>query len=127
MYCLKLYRAAGLAKIVMAGDVLEDEMLAIGRDLERTLLTEPGTVAGLLIDLQQAKPPTANVSTILRELEERTFETTTVRIAELVESELIAGQLGRVAESTSGGERLKHFWQLEPALAWLAEPDGDAS
>ena len=52
MYCLKLYRSASLAKVVLAGDVLEDEMLAFGRDLERTLLSEPDTFGGLLIDLR---------------------------------------------------------------------------
>ncbi|MFH2007202.1 MAG: STAS/SEC14 domain-containing protein [bacterium] len=122
MYCLKVFRKDGLVKLAVHGDVSEEEMQALGRDLERELLTPDRSNRRVLADLRRTKPLTSDVAAVLRVIEEHSIDTGGARIAEVVQSQLVAAQLEQVTGSAGLGEHIRHFCELEPALAWLAEP-----
>jgi len=125
MYCLKLYRADSLVWLAVHGDVTEEEMQALGRDLERELLAPDRPYHRVLADFRRTKPLTPDVAAVLRAIEEHSASTTAARIAEVVGSQLVAAQLDQVTEVAGLGEHIRHFSELEAARAWLAGPPPD--
>jgi len=119
MYSMRIYHSDGLAKIALAGQVPQEQLQVFGRDLEQTVLAGDRPIRGVLVDQTGAEPldpePTALLTAMLLQLLQRS----SIKIALLVGSELVAHQLDRVAESLETDGRLRHFGETGPALAWL--------
>jgi hypothetical protein len=122
MYSLRHFHADGLLKITLVGVIPDEQLRALGRDLEQALLTGDPEVRSVLVDLTRVDRLDSAVTGQLTELEARLLAVTPASIAQLVGSELVAHQLDRVVETHHTDGRLRHFWDAGPALSWLARP-----
>ena len=120
MYSLRIISRQALAKIVVSGAVSVDEMAGLGRDLERILLDPTRTIRRVLADLRPADPPTAEVSALLRSIEDWSLQH--ARFAEVVLNEIVAHQLNQMSRAANHQQSVRYFWDLESAWAWLQEP-----
>lgn len=120
MYSLRLYHDDGLVRITLAGQLPEEQIQVLGRDLEQTVLAGERPMHSVLVDQTRAEPLDRALTALLTSLQMQLLGVSEVNIAQLVGSELVAHQLDRVAESLDTADRLRHFWEAESALAWLS-------
>jgi hypothetical protein len=120
MYSLRLYHDDGLVKITLVAAIPEEQLQALSRDLERTVLAGDRPIRSVLVDQTRAELLGSELPGLLTSLLVQLLQGTEVNIAQLVASELVAHQLDRVAESLQTDDRLRHFWDSGSALAWLS-------
>lgn len=120
MYSMRLYHDDGLVKITIAGNLPEELLGVLGRDLEQTVLAGDTPVHSVLVDQTRAEPLTSELTGLFTSLQTQLLQVSEVKIAQLVGSELVAHQLDRVAESLETDGRLRYFWEQDSALAWMS-------
>ncbi len=121
MYSVRLYHDDGLVKITIAGNLPEELMQVLGRDMEQTVLAGDRSIHSVLVDQTRAEPLAAALTGQLTTLQAQLLSVSEVKIAQLVGSELVAHQLDGVAESLQTAGRLRYFWDVESAHAWLSD------
>jgi len=120
MYSMRLYHDDGLVKITLAGELQEEQLQVLGRDLEQTVLSGDHPLRSVLVDQTRAEPLDPNLTALVTTLQLQLMSVSDVKIAQVVGSELVAHQLDRMAESSEVAGRLRYFWESGSALAWLS-------
>ncbi len=120
MYSIRTYYDAALVKIILAGTISERQVRDLARDLEQAVHSGDHPITGVLIDHTRADPLHAESLRLLGEIFARLQETNPVPVAQLLQSELQAHQLDRLADSQRTDGRLRHFWDSGSAMAWLS-------
>jgi len=123
MFTVTTFESPPLVKAELVGRLTSDEIQHLSRDLDRRLLFPEGPTPTLLIDVRRYKPAGEHLIELLDLFIARSLDAG-IRIGRVVESEIIAHQLDRVAKEADLQDRIRHFWELDPALAWLREPAG---
>ncbi len=120
MYSLRNYHHDGLLKVTLAGQLPEEQLAVLGRDLEQHVLAGDHPVHSVLVDQTRAEPFEPELTALLTTLQVQLIAESDVSIAQLVGGELVAHQLDRVAETQPTDGRLRYFWEKGSALAWLS-------
>lgn len=109
------------------GMVHMDEMEQFGRDLQQAALGLQGRPIMIQADVRGFKPAAPEVADMIRDLQEFGLRLGVVRIAEVVESDVVALQLNRVARESGSHRIVRRFWDDQAAREWLIDPDPDSS
>ena len=117
MYTLHVFADRALVKCSLRGRIDADELRLFTRELS-DVLAAGGVVTNVFFDLCHFNPATREVDQLLEDLRGRASDDGW-RIAELVDNQLMAAQLNRLAAEQHRDERLQRFWEEGPALVWL--------
>ena len=121
MFEIKVDRINALVEIAVEGRVVVDEMERFLAELKAVLASLQGRAIVIKADLRGISPVAPEVTEMLRRGQDHAIGIGVRRIAEIVESEVVALQLQRVARE-SGGERiLRCFRDEAAALEWLLD------
>lgn len=74
-------------------------------------------------DLRAFKPASSDVADKIRGVQEYGIKSGVTRVAEIVESDVVALQLNRVARESGTDKILRRFWEDESAVEWLIHGD----
>ncbi len=127
MYEISTDTTHNIVKFRLHGMVAMEEMAAFARELDARGLTLRGRPIKVLGDLRAFKPATPEVGEVIRALQKAGLDAGVARVAEIVESDVVALQLNRVARESGTGKILRRFWDEASALEWLISEDPPAS
>ena len=118
MYSVVTFREPNLVMAELVGRLLPDDIRGLARDLDRRLLQTDASLPALLLDMSRFEAQGDAVVVEIERYIERTIEAG-IRVGRVVENQLMAHQMDRVAEEAGLQDQLRHFGQREPALEWL--------
>ena len=121
MYTITTYASPPLITAELVGRISSDELQHLSRDLDRRLLVADQPIPALLLDVRRYEAAGEHLVELLDLFIARSLDAG-IRVGRVVENQLIARQLDRVAEEADLQDRIRHYHELEPALAWLREP-----
>nr|WP_255653620.1 hypothetical protein [Myxococcus sp. XM-1-1-1] len=98
-------------------------MEAFVTELERATDSLAGQDIKILADLRAFRPASPEAANMIRRVQEYGLRSGVVRVAELVESEIVALQLNRVAQNSRTDRILRRFWEESAARLWLIQGD----
>jgi hypothetical protein len=97
------------------------------KELKATMLDFAGREFKVKADLRTYKPASPEVTEIVREVQEFGVRSGMKRVAELVESQIVALQMNRVARESGMDKILRRFWEEAEARRWLLHGDVEES
>lgn len=123
MYSLVTYRDPPLIQAELVGRFDGEELHSLARDLDQRLLQPGASSPALLLDVSRFEATGDAALAVLNRYVERTLGAG-IRVGQVVQSQLVAHQLDRVAAEGGLGALLRHFGERAPALVWLREGAG---
>lgn len=127
MFEIKVDDTHAIVDFVLEGIVRVDEMQRFARDLEQATLGLKGREIKIKADLRGFRPAAPEVADMIRNVQEFGIRTGVKRVAEIVESDVVALQLNRVARGSGTDKILRRFWDEDSAREWLLHGDADPS
>lgn len=121
MYEITADRTYNIVRFRLFGMVRVEEMEQFARDLQEAGVTLQGKPIKVLGDVRGFKPAAPEVADMIRGLQEFGLRLGVTRIAEIVESDVVALQLNRVSRESGSDGILRRFWDEETAFEWLIE------
>ncbi|MCP3102696.1 hypothetical protein LZ198_27855 [Myxococcus sp. K15C18031901] len=128
MFRIEVDREQSVLGFVLDGYIRVQEMESFVAELERATDSLTGRDIKILADLRTFRPASPEAADMIRRVQEYGLRSGVVRVAELVESQIVAHQLNRVAAGSRTNRILRRFWEEPSARQWLltGEPeDGD--
>lgn len=123
MFEVKVDRISALVEIVVGGQILVEEMECLLSEVKAVLASLQGRGILIKADVRGLRPVAPEVAEMLRRCMDHAVGTGVRRIGEIVESELVALQIQRLARE-SGAERvLRCFRDEASAVEWLLHGD----
>jgi hypothetical protein len=123
MFDVKVDRKHSIVEFVLEGIVRLDEMRAFVQRLEHATLTLRGHDIKIKADVRAFRPVSPEVADMIRAVQEFGIRSGVKRVAEIVESDVVALQLNRVAHESGTDKILRRFWEEESARDWLIYGD----
>ena len=123
MFQLTPDRTHDIVHFRLSGLVRTGELEQLGRELDDVGRSFQGKPIKLLVDLRGFVPGTPDVAEAIQSLQEAGLRAGVTRIAEVVESDVLALQLNRIARDSGTYGILRRFWEEEDARAWLIAGD----
>ncbi|WP_141327048.1 STAS/SEC14 domain-containing protein [Myxococcus sp. AB025B] len=123
MFRIDVDNAHAIVGFVLEGYIRVPEMEAFVTELERATDSLAGQDIKILADLRAFRPASPEAANMIRRVQEYGLRSGVVRVAELVESEIVALQLNRVAQNSRTDRILRRFWEEAPARLWLIQGD----
>ncbi|MCP3168890.1 hypothetical protein [Myxococcus qinghaiensis] len=114
-----------IVEFVLEGYIRVEEMEVFVGELTRATDSLAGRDIKILADLRRFRPASPEATNMIRRVQEYGLRSGVVRVAELVESEIVALQLNRVAENSHTDKILRRFWEDAPARRWLIHGDAE--
>jgi hypothetical protein len=99
------------------------EMQRFVKELKEATLSLAGREIMIKADMRTFKPASPEAADMLREVQEFGLRSGVKRVAEMVESQIVALQLNRVARASGTDKILRRFWEDSPARLWLMHGD----
>lgn len=124
MFDVRVDRIHAIVEYVLGGRVLEEEMQQCMGELRHALFSLQGRDVQLVADVRGFRPMSPEVAETLREIQVLAMELGVRRIAEIIESDIVALQLKRVARESGAEKILRRFPDEDTALEWLRRRDG---
>jgi hypothetical protein len=124
MFEIKVDEPHAIVDFVLEGVVRVDEMERFVRELEQATLDLAGHEIKIKADLRGFRPAAPEVADMIRNVQEFGLRTGVKRVAEIVESDVVALQLNRVARGSGTDKILRRFWDEDSAREWLLHGDG---
>lgn len=112
-----------IVEFVLDGYIRVQEMESFVEELEKATASLSGRDIKIKADVRTFRPASPEAANMIRRVQEYGLRSGVVRVAELVESELVALQLNRVAENSHTDKILRRFWEDAPARHWLIHGD----
>lgn len=119
MYEIKIDQDHSIVEFVLEGIVRIDEMQQFVQSLQRATLDLRGREIKIKADLRALRPAAPEVTEMIRHVQEFGIRSGVKRVAEIVESDVIALQLNRVAHESGTDKILRRFWEEDSARDWL--------
>jgi hypothetical protein len=116
---IKVDRITAFVEFVLEGCVLAEEMERFLGELKEVLASVQGRDVKIKAKVRGFSPVAPEVAEILREGHEYALGVGVKRIAQIVESDLVALQLNRLARESGAGKIMKCFWDEAAAVEWL--------
>jgi len=107
----------------LSGLVRNDEIDEFVEELEQITRDFAGHEIKIKADLRAFSPASQVVADKIKAVQQFGIENGVKRVAEIVESDLVALQLNRVARESGTDKILRRFWEDESALEWLLHGD----
>ncbi len=123
MFEIKVDQPYAVVEFVLAGLVDVGEMDRFVRDLEKATLSLKGRAIKIKADVRALKPASPTVAEMIKEVQAFGIKSGVKRVAEIVESDLVALQLNRVAKESGTDKILRRFWDDDSAREWLIHGD----
>jgi hypothetical protein len=127
MFEVKVDKKHSIVEFVLEGIVRMEEMRAFVQRLENATLTLRGHDIKIKADVRALRPASPEVADMIRAVQEFGIRSGVKRVAEIVESDIIALQLNRVAHESGTDKILRRFWEEESARDWLIYGDRPSS
>ncbi|WNG26622.1 hypothetical protein F0U62_23340 [Cystobacter fuscus] len=121
MFRIRVDEAQALVELQLEGVIREDEMrqfIAESIAASRTL-TAQGRYIRVLSDMRLLKAASPEAAEILRQGQQTAIEAGMRRLAQLVDSELTALQLNRIARASGMYRMMRRFQDEQEARRWL--------
>ncbi|WNG17078.1 STAS/SEC14 domain-containing protein [Cystobacter fuscus] len=121
MFRIRVDEAQALVELQLEGIIREDEMRQfIAESLAATqTLTAQGRYIRVLSDMRLLKAASPEAAEILRQGQQTAIEAGMRRLAQLVDSELTALQLNRIARASGMYRMMRRFQDEQEARRWL--------
>jgi hypothetical protein len=116
---IKVDRINALVEFVLEGRFLSEEMKRFLGELKEVLVSVQGRDVKIKANVRGFSPVAPEVAEMLRKGQERALGLGVKRIAQIVESDLVALQLNRLARESGTGKIMKCFWDEAAAVEWL--------
>jgi hypothetical protein len=123
VYQIQTDKPNGIIEFVIDGYIRVEEMQRFVKELKQVMLGFAGREFKVKADLRTYKPASPEVTEIVREVQAFGLRTGMKRVAELVESQIVALQMNRVARESGMEKILRRFWEETEARRWLLHGD----
>ena len=119
MYQIQADKVHTVIELVLDGYIPVEEMQRLAEEMGQLVTSFKGRDIKLMVDARTFKPASPEAVEILRKLQEQGLQAGVKRVAELVESQIVALQLNRVARESGADRILRRFWDDGAARQWL--------
>lgn len=126
MFQIQVDRTNALIEFVVDGYIPMTEMQRFVKELKDATLSLAGREIVIKADMRTFKPASPEAADMLREVQEFGLRRGVKRVAEMVESQIVALQLNRVARASGTDKILRRFWEDAPARRWLLHGEEEA-
>ncbi|MBN1209816.1 MAG: STAS/SEC14 domain-containing protein [Myxococcaceae bacterium] len=123
MYQIQTDKANAIIEFVIDGYIRVEEMQRFVKELRAVMLSFMGREFKVKADLRTYKPASPEVTEVIREIQAFGLRNGMKRVAELVESQIVALQMNRVARESGMEKILRRFWEEADARRWLIHGD----
>jgi hypothetical protein len=123
---IKIDRTHAIIEFIAEEPVGASEADEVERKLEEACVALAGRAPRIKAEIRGLHPP-AIATQLGRALHAFVKSAGAQRIAELVDSEKVAAEFGRVAKEAGTDKLLRRFWEEESAREWLINGDIDPS
>jgi hypothetical protein len=123
MFEIKVDQTHAIVEFMLVGMVGVDEMRYFVRELQEATLDLNGREIKIMADLRALRPASPDVANMIRTVQEFGIRSGVKRVAEVVESDVVALQLNRVARESGTDKILRRFGDEDSAREWLAHGD----
>jgi hypothetical protein len=125
VYELQIDRGHAIVDFVLDGYIRVEEMQRFVAELRGATQSLTGREIKIKADLRTFKPASPEAAQMIREVQEFGLRSGVKRVAELVESQIVALQLNRLARESGTDKILRRFWEEASARQWLIHGDTD--
>ncbi len=119
MFTVKVEKLHSIIELHLSGIVHMDEITQTVSQLKDATLALKGTPIKIKADMRRFKPSSAEVADMIRQVQEFGINNGVIRVAEMVESEILALQMNRVARESGTHKILQRFADEQEAREWL--------
>ncbi len=126
MYTLDVDKQNALIEFALDGLIRKDEMVRFVEELRSATLSLSGRDIKLKADVRTFRPSSPEVAEMIRQLQEFGLQSGVKQVAELVESQVVALQLNRVARESGTDKILRRFHDDQAAKRWLLYGEEEA-
>lgn len=123
MYRIDVDRSASIVSFALEGYIRLEEMERFVVDLRAATDVVAGHAIKIEADLRTFRPASPEAADLIRRVQEYGLRSGVTRVAELVENQIVALQLNRVASGSGTDKILRRFWQEGAARSWLLHGD----
>lgn len=128
MFQVKADKVHAIVEFVLDGYIRVEEMQRFIQELRDVTASLAGRDIKIKADLRTFRPASPEAAEMIRGVQEFGIKTGVVRVAEIVDSQIVALQLNRVARESGTDKILRRFWEDASAREWLLhgdEPEGE--
>lgn len=123
MYQIQVDKTHAIVDFVLDGYIRVDEMQKFVAELKAATSSLTGRDIKIKADVRTFKPASPEAAEMIRQVQEFGLRSGVKRVAELVESQIVALQLNRVARESGTDKVLRRFWEDTAARQWLIHGD----
>lgn len=123
MFNVTVDQANAIVEFVLDGLIKKDEMESFVKELRDATLGLTGREIKIKADVRTFQPASPEVADMIRGVQEFGLRSGVKRVAEVVESQVVALQLNRVARESGTDKILRRFWEDDSAREWLIHGD----
>lgn len=123
MYKINTDAAHSIIEFFLTGLVRDSEIDEFVSELEHATRAFSGKEIKIKADLRAFSPASQEVAAKIKAVQEFGLKNGVKRVAEIVESDIVALQLNRVARESGIDKILRRFWEDESARDWLVHGD----
>ncbi|WP_224362871.1 STAS/SEC14 domain-containing protein [Hyalangium versicolor] len=119
MYQIQIDKTNAIVDFILDGYIRVDEMQKFVAELKLATASLSGRDIKIKADVRTFKPASPEAAEMIRQVQEFGLRSGVKRVAELVESQIVALQLNRVARESGTDKVLRRFWEDSAARQWL--------
>lgn len=119
MYRLDVDKENALIEFALDGIVRKEEMVQFVEQLRTATVSLSGQGIKIKADLRTFRPSSPEVAEMIRQVQAFGLQSGVKQVAELVESQVVALQLNRVARESGTDKILRRFTDDQAARRWL--------
>lgn len=123
MFKVTVDDAEAIVEFVLDGLIKKEEMEAFATELRNATVGLAGREIKIKADVRTFQPASPEVAEMIRGVQEFGLRSGVKRVAEVVESQIVALQLNRVARQSGTDKILRRFWEDDSAREWLIHGD----
>ena len=123
VYEIKTDATHHIIDFFLSGLVRNDEIDEFVSELQAATQAFAGQEIKIKADLRAFSPASPEVADKIKAVQEFGLQNGVKRVAEIVESDMVALQLNRVARESGTDKILRRFWEDESAREWLIHGD----
>lgn len=123
MFQIMVDRQHAIVDFILDGYIRVEEMQRFVAELKGATDSLVGRDIKIKADVRTFRPASPEAADMIRRVQEYGLRQGVVRVAELVESQIVALQLNRIARESHTDRILRRFWQESSARQWLIHGD----
>jgi hypothetical protein len=125
VFQIEVDRQHAIVDFILDGYIRVEEMQRFVAELRGATDALLGRDIKIKADMRTFRPASPEAADMIRRVQEYGLRSGVVRVAELVESQIVALQLNRIARESRTDRILRRFWQESSARQWLIHGDED--